>query len=79
MWMSVFRGVMECRALREVVSLTSSAAYILNGETSPKPFDIADLLKVFEVKSTGDCPKTLYHYLLKKGLPNELFSKELAD
>lgn len=79
MWMSVFKGIMECTALREVVTMTSNAACILNGESTPRPFDIADLVKVFEIKSTGDCPKTLYHYFLKKGVPKELFSKDLTD
>ena len=43
------------------------------------PFDVADLLKLFEVKSTVEKPKPIYHYFLKKGLPKELFSNETVN
>jgi hypothetical protein len=50
--------------IRDLVRFAIQSGTILNAE-KPIAFDIRDLLKLFEVKSTVEKSKSLYHYILK--------------
>jgi hypothetical protein len=66
-WVQVFEIIRENDTLREVVNFTIFTAKVLNGDQSLAAFDICELPKLFDVKTTeeGKPPKVLYHYILK--------------
>jgi len=72
-WIKVFSIIQENETLREIVSFTLFTARTLNADPTLAAFDICDLTKLFDVKSTtSDCggdsnkpAKPLYHYILK--------------
>lgn len=63
-WINVFNSVITNATLKEVVGFTLLVAQVMNGDF-PVSFDVADLIKLFEVKSTEDTSKVLYQYILK--------------
>ena len=64
-WINVFETIIHNKTLKSIVNFTLSCASHLNGDSSLKCFDITELTKVFELKSSEDSSKVLYHYILK--------------
>lgn len=67
-WLQVFNFITENETLREVVNYTLFTARILNGDQQTlAAFDICELPKLFDVKTTEERkpPKVLYHFILK--------------
>jgi len=58
--------VITCsETLKDLVHFTKFSARLMNADNSLEAFDICDLMKVFDIKSSEDPSKVLYYYFLK--------------
>ena len=64
-WIKVFDLIINNSILKQFVTLIKISARTMNGDSTLSVFDISDILRVFDLKSTEDSSKPIYHYLLK--------------
>jgi hypothetical protein len=69
-FIDVFAVISQNKNLQEIVNFTLFSARVLNSDQTINAFDITELPKLFDVKTTeeGKQTKLLYHYILKYAL-----------
>jgi hypothetical protein len=69
-FIDVFAFISENQNLQEIVNFTLLSARVLNSDQTINAFDITELPKLFDLKTTeeGKPTKLLYHYILKYAL-----------
>ena len=69
-FIDVFSFIVQNKNLQEIVNFTLFSARVLNSDQTINAFDITELPKLFDVKTTeeGKQTKLLYHYILKYAL-----------
>ena len=68
-FINMFAIITENETLQEIVNFTLFSARILNSDQTINAFDITELPKLFDLKTTeeGKQTKMLYHYIIKYG------------
>ena len=69
-FIDAFAFIKENENLQEIVNFTLFSARVLNSDQTINGFDITELPKLFDLKTTeeGKQTKMLYHYILKYAL-----------